>query len=197
MPDNSMTTSTVQPSSRRGMGTMLYPGGAGFRVWAPFATRVGVAGSFNGWSPTAHPFASEGNGYWSADVPGVNVGDEYQFVIVNGAQPLIWHKNPYASSVVNSSGNAVVHDPSFDWTGDRFTMSELPGSLPWKPSISAKGAPHTSLGRSPRNRHGSNSARAEGPIHGCAIAMNVGLRTRIDRAFSAWGSCAWSPRPLA
>ena len=104
------------------MGTILYPGGAGFRVWAPFATKVGVAGTFNGWSPTATPFASEGNGYWSADVAGVSVDDEYQFVIVNGMQPLIWHKNPYASSVVNSSGNAVVHDPNFDWTGDDFTM---------------------------------------------------------------------------
>ena len=104
------------------MGTILFPGGAAFRVWAPFATSVGVAGTFNGWSATANPFASEDNGYWSADVPGVQVGDEYQFVLVNGTQPLIWHKNPYASSVVNSSGNAIVHDPNFDWTGDTFTM---------------------------------------------------------------------------
>jgi len=104
------------------MGTILYAGGAAFRVWAPLASSVCVAGTFNGWSPTANPFASEGNGYWSVDVPGVNVGDEYQFVISNGTQPLIWHKNPYASSVVNSSGNAVVHDPNFDWTGDNFTM---------------------------------------------------------------------------
>jgi 1,4-alpha-glucan branching enzyme len=104
------------------MGTILYAGGAAFRVWAPFASSVGVAGTFNAWSPTANPFASEGNGYWSADVPGVKVGDEYQFVITNGAQPLIWHKNPYASEVVNASGNAIVHDPNFDWTGDTFTM---------------------------------------------------------------------------
>ena len=82
----------------------------------------GLAGTFNAWSPTANPFASEGNGYWSVEVPGVKVGDEYQFVISNGTQPLIWHKNPYASSVVNSSGNAIVHDPNFDWTGDNFTM---------------------------------------------------------------------------
>ena len=113
---------TVSPSARQGMGTILYAGGAAFRVWAPFATAVGVAGTFNAWSPTANPFANEGNGFWSADVPGVKVGDEYQFVITNGAQPLIWHKNPYASEVVNASGNAIVHDPDFDWTGDNFTM---------------------------------------------------------------------------
>lgn len=117
-----MSAASVSPSSRPGMGTILFPGGAAFRVWAPFASSVCVAGTFNAWSPSANPFASENNGYWSVDVPGVKIGDEYQFVITNGTQPLIWHKNPYASSVMNSSGNAIVHDPNFDWTGDNFTM---------------------------------------------------------------------------
>jgi 1,4-alpha-glucan branching enzyme len=71
---------------------------------------------------TDTPFASEGNGYWSVDVPGARIGDEYQFVIRNGGQPLIWHKNPYASEVANSSGNAIIHAPSFDWTDDNFRM---------------------------------------------------------------------------
>jgi 1,4-alpha-glucan branching enzyme len=112
----------VAPSTRPGMGTMLFPGGVAFRVWAPFASSVCAAGTFNHWNPAAHPFASEGNGYWSVDVPGAGIGDEYQFVIHNGAQPLLWHKNPYASEVVNSSGNAIIHDPNFDWTGDTFVM---------------------------------------------------------------------------
>jgi 1,4-alpha-glucan branching enzyme len=112
----------VAPSTRPGMGTILFPGGVAFRVWAPFASSVCAAGTFNQWSPSAHPFASEGNGYWSVEVPGAGIGDEYQFVIRNGAQPLIWHKNPYASEVVNSSGNAIIHDPTFDWTGDNFGM---------------------------------------------------------------------------
>jgi 1,4-alpha-glucan branching enzyme len=112
----------VKPSSRPGMGTILYPGGVVFRVWAPFASDVFAAGAFNQWSTTANPFASEGNGYWSVEVPGAKIGDEYQFVIRNGIQPLIWHKNPYASEVVNSSGNAIIHDPNFDWTGEDFSM---------------------------------------------------------------------------
>ena len=106
---------------RTGMGTILYADGVTFRVWAPFASSVFAAGSFNDWSSTANPFASEANGYWSVDVPGAKIGDEYQFVIHNGDQ-VLWHKNPYASEVVNSSGNAIVHDPDFDWTGDDFTM---------------------------------------------------------------------------
>jgi 1,4-alpha-glucan branching enzyme len=118
-------TSFVSPASRPGMGTILIPGGIAFRVWAPFASQVFVAGTFNQWSTTANPFANEGNGYWSVEVPGAKIGDEYQFLIRNGEQPLIWRKNPYASEVVNSTGNDVIHDPNFDWKGDSFTM------LPW------------------------------------------------------------------
>src|SRR5215831_15888826 len=103
------------------MGTILYPGGAAFRVWAPFASSIFAAGTFNQWSATANPFASEGNGYWSVEVSGAAVGDEYQFVIHNADQ-VLWHKNPYASEVVNSSGNAIIHDPDFDWTGEDFVM---------------------------------------------------------------------------
>jgi 1,4-alpha-glucan branching enzyme len=109
------------PSQRVGMGTILYDGGAGFRVWAPFADCVSVAGVFNEWSATSAPLASEGNGYWSADIPDVLIGHEYLFVVKNGLQQ-IWRRNPYASEVVNSSGNAIVHDPRFDWSGDDFKM---------------------------------------------------------------------------
>jgi 1,4-alpha-glucan branching enzyme len=119
--NSSANGSAPTPSTRQGMGTILFPGGVAFRVWAPFAPQVFVAGAFNQWSPTSHPFASEGNGYWSVEVPGAQVGDEYQFVIPTGTDKL-WHKNPYASAVVSSSGNAVIHDPNFDWTGDDFTM---------------------------------------------------------------------------
>lgn len=118
----STTTALPVPTPLKGMGTILYPGGAAFRVWAPFASGVFAAGAFNQWSATANPFASEGNGYWSVQVPGAKIGDEYKFVIRNGAQPLIWHKNPYASEVVSSSGNAIIHDPAFDWSGDQFQM---------------------------------------------------------------------------
>jgi 1,4-alpha-glucan branching enzyme len=111
----------LRPSTRPGMGTILYDGGVTFRVWAPFASSVFAAGTFNNGSDTANPFAREGNGYWSVDVPGAKIGDQYLFIIRNGDQPLE-RKNPYASEVVNSSGKAIVHDPNFDWTGEDFVM---------------------------------------------------------------------------
>ena len=118
---NPSVPTPVAPSAHPGMGTVLYPGGVAFRVWAPFASSVFAAGTFNQWSATANPFASEGGGYWSVEVPEAKIGDEYQFVIHNGAQEL-WRKNPYASEVVNSSGNAIIHDPNFDWAGEDFVM---------------------------------------------------------------------------
>ena len=110
---NSMSN-PVSPSSHPGMGAIPYPGGTTFRVWAPFATDVFVAGTFNSWSETANPLASEGNGYWSVDVPGAKPGDEYKYVIFNGSMKL-WRIDPYAKDVTSSVGNAIIVDADFDW----------------------------------------------------------------------------------
>lgn len=101
------------PSGRAGMGAIVYDEGATFRVWAPFAERVAVAGTFNDWSETATPLARDGNGCWSADVPGVVAGDEYELVIVNGG--VLKRTDPYARDVTHSAGVGVVVDPTFTW----------------------------------------------------------------------------------
>src|SRR5258708_10723493 len=105
----------ASPSIYPGMGTILFPGGAAFRVWAPFATAVSVAGDFNQWSDTANPLAREENGTWSADVSGAKVGDKYKFVIGTASGELLRRINPYASQVTSSAGNGKIHDPNFDW----------------------------------------------------------------------------------
>lgn len=112
----------VVPSQRPGMGTILYDGGAAFRVWAPFAEKVSVAVEFIEGNPTANPLASEGNGFWSADVAGVKVGMQYRFVIHRDSQLMLKRRNPYASELDRETGNCVVHDPDFDWTGDDFII---------------------------------------------------------------------------
>ncbi len=109
------------PSTLRGIGRIKSEGGTAFRVWAPFADSVAVVGSWNNSTHTANPLASEGNGYWSADVPGPKIGDQYKFVIRKGDQDL-WRLNPYAREVTHSAGYAIVHNPDFDWAGDNFTM---------------------------------------------------------------------------
>jgi 1,4-alpha-glucan branching enzyme len=98
------------------MGAVPYAGGVTFRVWAPFASAVSVAGSFNGWDAQVAPLAQEGNGYWSVDVAGAQVNDQYKFVITNPnlAEPL-WKNDPYARSMTNSVGNSIIADPDYLW----------------------------------------------------------------------------------
>ena len=102
------TSAATAPSALPGMGSILFPGGVAFRVWAPFASSVSASGEFNQWSTTAHPFVNEGNGYWYVEVPGAKIGDHYEFVIFRGGQQPLKRKNPYASEVVNSVGKAII-----------------------------------------------------------------------------------------
>lgn len=111
----------VEPSARSGMGALVDQGGVAFRVWAPFAAAVSVAGDFNGWSPDAHPLASEGDGCWSADVAAATVGSHYKFAIRNGEQ-ILWRNDPYARDVTNSAGVSIVCADTFDWGSHPYAM---------------------------------------------------------------------------
>jgi 1,4-alpha-glucan branching enzyme len=111
------------PSARPGMGSILYPGGATFRVWAPNAAGVAVAGSFNDWSRQTNPLAAEGNGYWSTDVAGARPGDGYKYVITYESTELNpWRPDPYGQAMTTSIGDTLLHDPDFDWGSSTFRM---------------------------------------------------------------------------
>src|SRR4051794_24377187 len=109
------------PAQRGGMGAIPYDDGVAFRVWAPFAQGVNVAGQFNGWSATADELTHEGNGYWSVDVRSAKPGETYKFVLSTPSGRL-WRNDPYAREVTNSAGNSVVHVDNFDWGGAGFAM---------------------------------------------------------------------------
>jgi 1,4-alpha-glucan branching enzyme len=102
------------------LGATLFPGGVTFRVFAPFAQSVGLAGTFNGWSPTSTPLAPEGSsGNWSLDVPAAGPGDEYRF-IMNGQTT--WSLDARSRSVAAATGNSIVYDPNaFAWPATTFT----------------------------------------------------------------------------
>ena len=139
------------------MGSIPYDGGTAFRVWAPFASRIVVTGTFNDWSEKSHPLAAEGNGYWSADVPGAKPGDEYRYIIFNDRQKLS-RLDPYAKDVTNSVGNAIIVDSDFDWGEDNYrtpdwhemviyemhigTFNDLPGGPPGNLSGVISRLPH-------------------------------------------------------
>jgi len=106
----------------KGMGSIPHQGGVAFRVWAPYAGNVFVIGTFNGWESGNNPMQPEAGGYWYADVAEARVGDQYKFLLdtPNGQFQRI---DPYAREVTNSVGNAVVHDPYFDWQTDEFHLA--------------------------------------------------------------------------
>jgi 1,4-alpha-glucan branching enzyme len=102
---------------KKEVGAILHKSGALFRVWAPFANDVAVAGSFNNWSHT--PLQAEGDGYWSVDFNGVLAGQEYKFVIHNNGREL-YKNDPRSLQVTTSAGNSVIVDRTFDWEDDDF-----------------------------------------------------------------------------
>lgn len=110
------------PSRHEGMGAIPFESGTSFRVWAPNATSVNVAGQFNNWSSTNAPMQSEGNGNWSLAFRNANAGQEYKYVIKNGASTL-WKMDARSLQVRHSTGNSVIYDhAAFPWLTDDFIM---------------------------------------------------------------------------
>jgi 1,4-alpha-glucan branching enzyme len=152
------------PSQHDGMGSTLFrssvPGASGtaFRVWAPNAAAVSVAGSFNNWSTTTHPLVAEGNGNWSVDVRNVAAGAQYQYVIDTGLWTQ-WRNDPRADRMTHSAGNSVVYDhAAFDWGAQSWstpawndmvvyemhvgTFNDVPGGLPGTLASAAQKLPY-------------------------------------------------------
>jgi 1,4-alpha-glucan branching enzyme len=120
----------MPPSQRPFLGATPYqdPAGNGvtFRVWTLFANSVCVAGGFNGWSTTANPLYSEGNGFWSVDVPGATTGQQYLFVLQNPAMAApLWRMDPYAREVIASGMPANPWNATIGSNTE--ALAEVPG----------------------------------------------------------------------
>jgi hypothetical protein len=78
-----------------------------FRLSAPAANRVCVAGTFNEWNPTATPLVKGKEGEWRADQELVPGEYEYRFV-VDGT----WQEDPDAKRAIPNpfgSRNSILH----------------------------------------------------------------------------------------
>ncbi|MEP2059301.1 MAG: alpha-amylase family glycosyl hydrolase [Maribacter litoralis] len=102
-----------------GMGAIVNDGTVTFRVWAPNAEKVFVAGSFNNWSESEILLELEENGYWSVVTDMASPGDEYKYFIEYEGS-LLPRNDPYAFEVTNS--NSVIRTLDFDWDDDDFKM---------------------------------------------------------------------------
>ncbi len=117
-----METMISEETKIKGMGSIPHAHGVAFRVWAPHAHRVSVIGSFNNWDGDKHPMQAEENGCWYANLDEAHAGDQYRFLLTT-EKGEFKRIDPYAREVTNSVGNAIVHDPSFDWQGDDFRLA--------------------------------------------------------------------------
>lgn len=119
-----LAQSSTAQSSRAGWGATPYSGGVTFRVWAPHATNVTVAGDFNGWSTTSRPLVLESAtaGVWSVDVSGATAGQNYKYLINNPSN----YKTDPRSRLINTANNnnsVVVNPSNFNWQGNAFSMT--------------------------------------------------------------------------
>ena len=82
--------------------------GARFRVYAPHATTVAVAGEFNQWSAIANPLTKGGGSVWSAEVTTAERFQQYKYVI----DGTTWQKDPNSLMVQHSGGdaNSIIAD---------------------------------------------------------------------------------------
>lgn len=89
-----------------------------FRVWAPHAVGVAVAGDFNDWSETANPMTAIAPEIWEAVVDGVSKYDCYKYAIQTADGRLLMKADPYAVHQETRPGTASkVYDlPSYKWT---------------------------------------------------------------------------------
>ncbi len=96
-------------STHLGLGAIPYADtegtGVAFRVWAPGAVSVHLAGTFNDWSTTSHPLVADPtNGTWSLDLPDAAVGDRYKYVL----DGTLWRTDPRAREYGATSNNSSV-----------------------------------------------------------------------------------------
>lgn len=120
-----LTNPTETPVSLAvsGMGSILHNDGVFFRVWAPHAKKIFVAGEFNNWSVTSDELAHEGNGYWGVNVPAAKASQQYKYFLHtdNGD---FYKNDPYTKEVTGSAGNSVIIDPAFEWSQETFQMPD-------------------------------------------------------------------------
>ncbi len=110
-------TKDMKYQVKKNLGSYLRHGGAEFCVWAPFAEKVSLVGSF---SEQPVDMTSDGNGYWEVFAKGVEAGQGYHYLIEHEGQTLT-RNDPYARQLTSSDkGMSVIVDHDFEWGDDLF-----------------------------------------------------------------------------
>lgn len=86
-----------------------------FRVWAPHARAVALAGDFNGWQSAA--MTRLDGGVWELTQPDAKIYDGYKYVITGADGRTVWKADPYAFHAATRPGtDSKVYDiGGYDW----------------------------------------------------------------------------------
>ena len=100
------------------LGAHPCDGGVCFRVWAPNALSVGVAGDFNGWQAGCAPMSKISGGVWECTVDNVKKYDAYKYVIETADGRSVYKSDPYAFHTETRPDTASKYYDSldFNWT---------------------------------------------------------------------------------
>ena len=91
-----------------------------FRVWAPNAEAVCIAGDFNGWNAEAAPCTRVSKeGVWEGTVTGVKVYDAYKYCITTKSGKKLMKSDPYGYHMETRPDNATKY-----YELDGFTWSD-------------------------------------------------------------------------
>ncbi len=106
--------------------------GVHFAVWAPNASRVSVAGDFNGWDGRVHPMRSLGSsGVWEIFIPSASAGERYKFEIRTHTGEVLLKIDPFGLAFeVPPASASVIANPQHTWQDERW-MSERPSFGSW------------------------------------------------------------------
>ena len=107
--------------------------GTSFAVWAPSAKGVRLACDTNGWDSRRHPMRRlTASGTWELFVPGIGVGERYQFHILGADGVWRMKADPYAfATVAAPDTNSVVSANDYLWTDEQW-MKDRAAKQPWQ-----------------------------------------------------------------
>jgi 1,4-alpha-glucan branching enzyme len=106
-----------------------------FRVWAPNARSVRVAGDFNGWDRSAPPMDRKDHGVWEWFSPLPKIFDQYKYYIERPDGSFVFKSDPYGFHMSTRPENAskVYDHHGFRWTDGAYRAAKRSGSVLEKP----------------------------------------------------------------
>ncbi len=109
---------TVKSDAYKHLGSFFTKAHTIFRVWAPNAKKVSVAGDFNNWNTDVSPMKNIGGGVFEAKIKGVKEYDCYKYAVTGPNGKTILKSDPYARHFQTAPENAskIYAEHNFEWT---------------------------------------------------------------------------------